>query len=141
MQNNLHISQPCPFVPKKSRKCNGGYYCGKCDKVVVDFRDKTPEEIMAAGKNTCGIFYADQLPAQKKMRFSKSLAFVLFSVFSFFGIQAKPLEGNIFRQDTTVKTVSPKPGEKKSVKEKTKKRKRYRRYGLFRRRLSGAFDF
>ncbi len=141
MQNNLHIPQPCPFAPKSSRQCGTGYYCSKCDKVVVDFRDKSLEEIQAAGKNICGIFYADQLGAQQKMRPHKAIAFAVLTVFSFLGIQASPLSGNIFQKDKLHAVSKPDPETKKDKKEKKLKRKRFR-YGLFRsRRLQGCINF
>lgn len=141
MQNNLHISQPCPFMPKASRKCGGGFYCGKCDKVVVDFRGKTFEEIQAAGKNICGIFYSDQLGAQPKMRTHKAIVFALLTVFSFLGIQASPLSGNIFQKDKVQTVSNPDPETSKDKKVKKPKRKRFR-YGLFRRRrLQGCLNF
>lgn len=142
MHNNLHIPQPCPFAPKSSRQCGAGFYCSGCDKVVVDFRDKTTEEIQAAGKDICGIFYADQLGAQQKMRTHKAIAFAVLTVFSFLGIQASPLSGNIFQKEQLQTVSKPDPESKKVRKDKKLKRKRFR-YGLFRRRvrLQGCINF
>jgi hypothetical protein len=140
MQNNLHIARPCPFAPKKARQSGEGFYCSKCDKVVVDFRDKSTEDIMAAGKDICGIFYAEQLGAQPKMRPHKTIAFALLTVFSFFGIQASPLSGKIFQKDKVQNIYNPDPEIKKEKKVKKVKRKRFR-YGLFRRRLQGCLNF
>ncbi len=140
IKNSLHIAHPCPFAPKKARQSGEGFYCGKCDKVVVDFRDKSIEDIIAAGKNTCGIFYADQLGAQPKMRFHKSFVLALLTVFSFIGIQANPLSGNIFQKGQEITSAVPGPETKKEKKIKKVKRKRFR-YGLFRRRLQGCINF
>lgn len=140
MQNSLHIDRPCPFSPTKSKRSDSGYYCNRCNKIVIDFRDKSIEEILAAGKNTCGIFQPSQLGAQKKMRFSKSIAFFLLSLLSIIGIQASPLEGKVYRNTISVSKSSQNSEDPKPVKVKKKKRKRYR-YNLFRRRLSGAFNF
>lgn len=107
---------------------------------MVDFRDKSIEEIQAAGKDICGIFYADQLGAQPKMRPHKAIAFAVLTVFSFLGLQASPLSGNIFQKDQLQTISKPDPDVKKDKKEKKLKRKRFR-YGLFRRRLQGCINF
>lgn len=67
-------------------------YCKSCKKTIIDFREKSVEEILSQiNENTCGIFRYDQLPAQKPLKFSKQMLFYFFTVLSFLGISVKPL--------------------------------------------------
>lgn len=89
---NLRIENPCPFAPTNRNKVGNDYYCKSCKKTIIDFREKSMEEILSQiNENTCGIFRNDQLPAQKPLKFSKQILFYFFTVLSFLGFSVKPL--------------------------------------------------
>jgi hypothetical protein len=63
---NISIPVPCHEVWNKMTANEKGAFCGKCCKTVIDFTNKTPEEISAilivkSGKKVCGRFMSDQL--------------------------------------------------------------------------------
>jgi transposase-like protein len=90
---NLRIDNPCPFVPLNRNKNANGYYCKSCNKTVVDFRNKTIEEIKCTvNKDTCGIFTINQLPGQQQMKLSKRVFFFCLTVLSVFGFSVKPIQ-------------------------------------------------
>lgn len=55
---NIHIPNPCPEKWSDMTPTEGGAFCGKCATEVLDFTNKTPEEIsetlrLAMGKRVC----------------------------------------------------------------------------------------
>lgn len=96
VQSNLRIDNPCPFVPtartKETSGCN--HFCKSCTKTIIDFRGKTTAEIEAViTKDTCGIFTSDQLPGQRKMKWTSKPGFYAMMVLSFLGFSVKPAYG------------------------------------------------
>lgn len=90
--HNLRIECPCPFVPTRLNKDGNNYFCKSCSKSIIDFRNKTPEEIRSGlTANTCGIFTVEQLPGQQPMKWSRQLMLYCFTILSFLGFSIKPL--------------------------------------------------
>jgi outer membrane protein OmpA-like peptidoglycan-associated protein len=59
MKEKIHIENPCPADWHKMTPAKNGRFCDSCQKVVIDFSDKTQEEIIsyiskAANKDICG---------------------------------------------------------------------------------------
>jgi hypothetical protein len=124
-QSNLRVDNPCPFVPtartKEQNGCN--HFCKSCTKTIVDFRGKTTAEIEAViTKDTCGIFTSDQLPGQRKMKWTSKPCFYAMMVLSFLGFSVKPAYGQtvepakpvtdsvaIYPEDPKIPTDSHKP--------------------------------
>ncbi|MGV3613167.1 MAG: hypothetical protein ACO1N0_19560 [Fluviicola sp.] len=62
------MSLPCNQSHTRMEKSDGGYYCTSCEKVLVDFRQKTEPEIKHIiasnpGK-VCGVFYNHQISSK-----------------------------------------------------------------------------
>jgi hypothetical protein len=76
----IRIDQPCPEKWENMIPSSSGNYCDKCCKVVVDFSEKSNEEIVNyftvnAGKKICGRFLNEQVERPKiKFRLSRFLA-------------------------------------------------------------------
>lgn len=99
----IQLPEPCGESWGKMKAKRDGRFCGSCCQVVVDFTDKTAEEIQAyfaqrAGEKICGRYRASQVevPAMRRsakysnrlLRFALGLylAFVgLFSTGCFMG--------------------------------------------------------
>ena len=104
---NLRIENPCPFVPLNSNKNANGYSCKACKKTVIDFREKTIEEIKCTvNKDTCGIFTIDQLPGQQSMGLFKHLLFYCLTLLSVLGFTVKPLNAQTTRNSSDSLTVA-----------------------------------
>ena len=94
-----HIENPCPMILARIKK-DGDFYCKSCSKEIIDFRDKSNEEIIANSKEgVCGIYNEDQVTTTK-YGFRKRFLFQLLTVFSFIGLNVKPLQA----QETPKKT-------------------------------------
>lgn len=70
----VHIPEPCPRTPGSMQNAAGGFYCDDCSKVVIDFRDKSNDEILGvfSGKGTtriCGVFNRSQASRGPKPTF------------------------------------------------------------------------
>jgi|GEM_PF-967876 len=145
--DNLRVDKPCPVLLTRMTKDGQNYFCKSCSKTVVDFRDKTKDEIKRSiNKDTCGIFTNDQLQGQQKTSILRQTLFYFLTVLSFFGFSVRPvsaqttktkkdtvsLDFNTQPQDTvrTSKTIM-----KESIPETNrkvlyrKKKKKYRTVG------------
>lgn len=86
----VNIPDPCSRKPESMELVNGGYYCDDCCKVVIDFRDKTNDEILNTLRNKskdriCGFFTKAQAtrggkPTFGLARFAAALLLVFGSV-------------------------------------------------------------
>ena len=70
-----HISDPCPMKTAQFTPAVGGHHCASCNKVVIDFRGKSNEEITAVlhsryGQKTCGVFHPKQVTTGFRFQFS-----------------------------------------------------------------------
>lgn len=88
----ISVANPCPFLIRRMQKDGDNFFCPGCSKQIIDFRNKTYEEIKCVStKDTCGIFYPEQLTGQRKMRFDRQSLFHLLTFLSFLGFYVKPL--------------------------------------------------
>ena len=160
----MEIKNPCPASLANMPKSDNGFYCSSCNKCVVDFRDKSVEEIKATLKpNDCGIFLPHQLQDQKRYNGFHRFAFGALVFLSVLGLNVKPLKAQtevpvepvepdtIEPHDTTLmilgKVAPPMPDEidirdYKKAKRKHKRKNTLRALNPFRRRHTmGCPDF
>jgi hypothetical protein len=137
--SSLHIDKPCPYIPKKKDACGIGFHCKSCNKIVVDFTDKTLAEIeQSITPDTCGIFSFDQIPNQPKMSIARQILFYGLMFVSLIGFNVKPIAAQTTKQEIKAKKIEAKEAKKsvkkqlKSAKQEKKSKKRKRT--LFRRR-------
>lgn len=74
VMNKLHIQNPCSEKWSKMRPAVGGRHCAVCDITVVDFTNKTEQEILnylAANeeKYICGKYRAEHVSTPRSNRF------------------------------------------------------------------------
>lgn len=125
---NLRIDKPCPVL--LSRMANNGntLNCKSCQKEVIDFRNKTPEEIKALlTANTCGIFRNEQLSAPPRMTFFRKGVFAALTVLSFLGFNVGPVNASPARPVRTGITASSGTFDEKEKKPKSKKKKKHKK--------------
>ena len=82
----VNIPNPCPLKLNQLSPVEGGFYCGQCSKVVIDFREKSNDEILtvlesADQKRVCGIYNPEQVnrpnaPSFDILKFVASLVLV-----------------------------------------------------------------
>jgi hypothetical protein len=120
-KTNIKVENPCPFLLYRMNKNGNDYFCKSCSKTVVDFRDKTEEEIKClAYKDTCGVFTIDQLKGQQKQSISMQIIFYVLTVLSFLGFNVKPLTAQtIDTIKTKTETVTSEGSNKKDKKFET----------------------
>jgi hypothetical protein len=79
----IRIDQPCPEKWENMLPSAGGNYCGICCKTVVDFSERSNEEIVDyfsanTGKRICGRFKTEQVIRPKvKFTLTRFLAAVV----------------------------------------------------------------
>ena len=83
-QNEIKISipKPCHEDWNKMTPNEKGSFCGKCCKTVVDFTNKSAEEIKntlitESGKKVCGRFMSNQLDEKPKSTFNLNIPLYL----------------------------------------------------------------
>jgi hypothetical protein len=133
---NLRIDNPCPVLLSRMSKTDSGFSCKSCKKEVIDFRDKTPEEInRSMGKDACGVFHTSQLSQQPERSFFRKGIFALLTVFSFLGFNVSPVNAAPIQQRSSRLEISPSAEFWKARKEnqdrpKKKKRKNKKKEAL-----------
>jgi hypothetical protein len=86
-----HIENPCPMILARIKK-DGDFYCKSCSKEIIDFRNKSNEEIISQSKDgSCGIYNEDQV-TKTHYGIRKRFLFQLLTIFSFIGLNVKPLQ-------------------------------------------------
>jgi len=78
----ISIPKPCHEDWNKMTPNEKGSFCGKCCKTVVDFTNKSPEEIRTtllaeSGKKVCGRFMSDQLDEKPKSNINLNIPLYL----------------------------------------------------------------
>lgn len=78
----ISIPKPCREDWNKMTPNEQGSFCGKCCKTVVDFTNKSPDEIKntllaESGKKVCGRFTTNQLDEQPKSSFNLNIPLYL----------------------------------------------------------------
>lgn len=124
--NQLRIDNPCPVLLGRMKKQDDGYFCKSCAKTVVDFREKTEDEIASLiTEDTCGVFYNHQLNGQKRTSRMKQFAFYLLTVLSFLGFSVKPIsaQNNTTSSKGKVKIAQQEPKKEKENKKEKERRK------------------
>lgn len=61
---NIHFSFPCKKNINKMPSCDLGKHCASCNRTIIDFRNKSAEELdllRETNKNICGIFSEKQV--------------------------------------------------------------------------------
>ena len=122
---NLRIDNPCPMMLGRMDKNGDNFACKSCQKEVIDFRNKSTEEIAnTITRNTCGVFYTHQLTAQQRMSAFRQTMFYALTVLSFLGFNVSPFNAAPVQQNLTerpeIKSTS---GNGKNDDEKKQKRK------------------
>lgn len=137
----IQLSNPCPMLLSRMKKEGPDYYCKSCSKKVVDYSNKSIEEIIATLKpGTCGIFNPDHVKPTPNRSLKRQWLFYGLTLLSFFGLNVKPLQSqtSATKKDSTSLSVTPRAvviSDSDTVKANTattpiKKDKK----GLFRRR-------
>jgi hypothetical protein len=104
---NLRIDNPCPMLLSRMSKTDSGFSCKSCKREVIDFRDKTPEEIATAiTADTCGIFNNSQLAAAPKHSLFRKGIFAALTVLSFLGFNVSPVNAAPVRSSGAMITQS-----------------------------------
>ncbi len=107
-QGKLKIDSPCPFSLSRMGKNGNNYFCGSCSKIVIDFREKSEEEIKSCiTKDTCGIFNLSQLPGQQRMHFHRKILFYSLTLLSFIGFNVKPMQAQTTETPKVVEENKP----------------------------------
>lgn len=78
----ISIPKPCHEDWNKMTPNEKGSFCGKCCKTVVDFTNKSPEEIRTTllaenGKKVCGRFMSNQLDEKPKSNINLNIPLYL----------------------------------------------------------------
>jgi len=73
-------------------KDGNNFSCKSCNQTLIDFRDKTTDEIIKiiSVKKTCGIFNDNQVVVPK-FSWTNNLIFKLLTLLAIFGFNVKPL--------------------------------------------------
>ena len=101
----LRVENPCPVLLSRMTEDGQNYFCKSCSKKIVDFREKTLDEIKCSiNKDTCGIFYTEQLIGQQKMSFIHQSIFYFLTILSFLGFTVRPVNAQTIK--TAKDTVS-----------------------------------
>lgn len=99
-ENQLKVEIPCPSLLIRMNKEGNDYFCKSCSKTVIDFRDKSTEDIASTMKEgICGVFTSEQLTGQPTFSFGRQVRFYLMTTLAFIGFTVKPLSAQV--PDTT----------------------------------------
>jgi hypothetical protein len=90
----INLQNPCPMTLNRM-KSGDTFFCKSCDKKIVDFREKTTEEIMHYFSNStgsgCGIFKRSQVNVSE-YSFRNKILYKLLTILAVLGLNVKPLE-------------------------------------------------
>lgn len=115
----LDLSQlpRCGQQWEQMQSVEGGRLCGQCDRVIVDFRDKSPGEIaelmLCADQPMCGVYRPEQLAALERHSTTERrsgippLLAATVALLSMQSLQAGPLVKSdpLVQMESTVKAV------------------------------------
>lgn len=128
---------------------DGTFYCGSCSNSIIDFRDKSIDEIkeIIANKQVCGIFDNTQL-SQPRFSFRYKIHYAILTLIAVFGFNVKPIHAQTTatKNEPTNERTSPKvltKSEKKSERQKKKQTRIFKRKRMLhpRRYQFGCPDF
>ncbi len=111
----IKINNPCPMTPSRL-KDGSNFSCKSCNQTLIDFRDKTTEEIIKviSVKKTCGIFNHNQVIVPE-FSFTNNFIFKVLTVFAIFGFNVKPLNAQtnqVDKDSINIQKQNGKTGEK-----------------------------
>jgi hypothetical protein len=97
------LTYDCPKKLEDMTYTEGHYFCGSCDRLLVDFTHMSNEQLQQtlmklAGTKSCGAFRADQIElslSQKIVRHFRNVAAITIALFA-----VKPMKS---QTDTTIK--------------------------------------
>lgn len=75
--DNIKLSFYCDKKINDLTACDTGYFCSSCDKVVIDFRNLTKQDLeyaLSSNTEVCGLFNASQSYKSNNISISKRLA-------------------------------------------------------------------
>lgn len=79
---NISLDNPCRIFNLKLNSCGQDYYCDVCNKTVIDFRNKTKQElekeVLQTTNYVCGIF--DKQQVSNRRRIPKILASIILTL-------------------------------------------------------------
>ncbi|MEO1051911.1 MAG: hypothetical protein AAFX87_14870 [Bacteroidota bacterium] len=83
--NNINLAFACPIKLNDLSQCDGAYHCDQCNHKVIDFTNKSQEELNQAIANSdtrvCGMFKGSQMSRE----FRKYAAVTLLASSALFG--------------------------------------------------------
>jgi hypothetical protein len=87
----INIPNPCPMSLNRV-KSGDTFFCNSCDKKIIDFRDKSAEEIITYFKTgtSCGIYYSHQVTTSN-YSFKNKFLYKVLTVLAVLGLNVKPL--------------------------------------------------
>lgn len=135
-QKTLRIDNPCPMTLARVSSSDGTFYCDNCQNSIIDFRDKSNDEIiqLISSKKACGIFNDDQL-VQPQYSLLYKIRFAVLTLVAVLGFNVHPIQAQVSNLDSctydpgyTVKSNTEETQQTERVKlHKPKKRKIFRR--------------
>lgn len=131
----IHIENPCPFVPKEGNKTEKGFYCKSCRKNIIDFRNQDKEDIQRQlTPDTCGVFDSDQVTTGH-LSLLKRILFRGLTVVSFLGFHISPVQSQTreskYEEVYVKEEVRDLPDQKEENPIKAEPKKKKRRHRLF----------
>jgi hypothetical protein len=108
VQEKLALPNPCPFRATEANRIGKDYYCKSGDKIVVDFRGMSLEEVKSQLiPKMCGIFDENHITDKYTLSFWQNRKFQIFSLLSLFGFSVKPMVAQNARisQNTPISVV------------------------------------
>jgi hypothetical protein len=134
--NSLKINNPCPMTLARVTQGDGTFYCNACSNSIVDFTDKSIDEIkeIIAGKKVCGIFTNDQLN-QPKFSLRYKFHYALLTLIAVVGFNVKPInaQSELVAKDTSTNKICPKIQSKSEIKNERQRKINARRREINRR--------
>tara|TARA_B100001173_G_C15684169_1_gene419171 strand:+ start:168 stop:557 length:390 start_codon:yes stop_codon:yes gene_type:complete len=105
------------------KKKHSEFHCKSCSKKIIDFRDKSCNEIKAESTSeTCGIFNEDQVEPQTNYNYYKKFVFKVLMILSLIGFNVSPLSANAYSLNANEKVEIKNEKEKEKSKKEKKKR-------------------
>jgi hypothetical protein len=137
---NIKLDAPCPITLGRLEN-SSGFHCSSCDREIIDFRNKSTEEIIAflSVNHACGIFNQDQV-ITPCFSFKNAFLFKVLTLLAILGFHVKPVAAQTTpkgQQDTSSvnkKKISGSENKKKKPEKKTWFEKRREKKMMKRRR-------
>jgi hypothetical protein len=101
----IKVENPCPMSYGRLKNDNG-FYCKSCSKTLIDFRDKSTDEIIKqiSTKSVCGVFNTAQITVPV-FSFKTNLLFKALTLLAILGFNVKPLNAQTKQEILQDKTT------------------------------------